>query len=194
MPGRCWLLSLLLVPLVAGVLSIACGGSSDDGEPPDLARIPTATLPNPLPEVSIVAGEAPQVAGTSYTIEAGDTLAAIADSLGTTVDELAQANGITDPTQLVVGQVLVIPGGVAPEEEVLSATVSPPPTSQPESTPPPPPSDADTYAVQSGDNASDIADRFGVTLEELAAANSTTIDDLRGLQVGDVLIIPTPSP
>ena len=47
--------------------------------------------------------------------------------------------------------------------------------------------------MQSGDNANDIALRFGVTVEELAAANHTTVDDLRSLEVGQVLIIPAPS-
>ena len=46
--------------------------------------------------------------------------------------------------------------------------------------------------VQSGDNANDIALRFGVTVEELAAANDTTVDNLRSLEVGQVLIIPPP--
>jgi LysM repeat protein len=50
-----------------------------------------------------------------------------------------------------------------------------------------------TYTVQSGDNANDIALRFGITVEELAAANNTTVDNLRSLQVGDVLTIPASS-
>ena len=52
--------------------------------------------------------------------------------------------------------------------------------------------DERTYAVQSGDIAADIAASFGITLEALAAANDTTVDDLRELVVGDLLIIPLP--
>ncbi len=197
MRARYWFLLLLLVPLSAGLVAVACGGSAEEDEAPDLASVPTATLPNPLPDIILVEGAEPQVAGTSYTIVAGDTLASIAAQFGTTVDEIAQANSITDPTQLEVGQVLVIPGGVASEEEVLAATAQPPPTSAPGATAEPArtpqPSDGQTYTVQSGDNSSDIADSFGVTLEELAAANNTTIDGLRSLQVGDVLVIPAPA-
>lgn len=198
MRARYWFLLLLLVPLSAGLVAVACGGSSGEDEAPDLASVPTATLPNPLPDFILVEGAEAQVAGTSYTIVAGDTLATIAAQFGATVDEIALANSITDPTQLVVGQVLVIPGAIAQEEEVLAATAEPPPTSaagataEPAQTPQP--SDGQTYTVQSGDNSSDIADNFGVTLEELAAANNTTIDGLRSLQVGDVLIIPAPAP
>ena len=44
-----------------------------------------------------------------YTVKEGDTLAGIADNFGITVDELMQANEITDAT-IVIGQELVIPG------------------------------------------------------------------------------------
>ncbi|GAG47541.1 unnamed protein product, partial [marine sediment metagenome] len=49
-------------------------------------------------------------------------------------------------------------------------------------------------------NASVIAERFGITLEELAAVNGVTTDELRALEVGQVLIIsadagaPLPAP
>ena len=39
----------------------------------------------------------------------GDTLALIAQDFGTTVDELQSINGIDDPDQINLGQVLVIP-------------------------------------------------------------------------------------
>jgi spore germination protein len=39
----------------------------------------------------------------------GDTLAAIAQQFGTSVEALQEANGIEDPDEIVVGQVLVIP-------------------------------------------------------------------------------------
>jgi LysM repeat protein len=42
-------------------------------------------------------------------VQQGDTLAAIAQRFGTTTQALQQANGIEDPNQIVIGQVLVIP-------------------------------------------------------------------------------------
>jgi LysM repeat protein len=39
----------------------------------------------------------------------GDTLALIAQRFGTTVEALQAANGIEDPDEIVIGQVLVIP-------------------------------------------------------------------------------------
>ena len=44
--------------------------------------------------------------------------------------------------------------------------------------------------VQGGDTAYGIALEFDVTLEELAAANGTTVDGLTNLFEGDELIIP----
>ena len=43
------------------------------------------------------------------TVAQGDTLAAIAQRFGTTVPALQAANGIDDPDEIVIGQVLVIP-------------------------------------------------------------------------------------
>ncbi len=51
-----------------------------------------------------------QDAGT-YTVASGDTLGAIANRFGVTVDDLVTFNGIADPNLLAVGQVLAIPGG-----------------------------------------------------------------------------------
>ena len=45
----------------------------------------------------------------TYTVKAGDTLNAIAVKFGTTVAAIAAANNITDPNQIAVGQILVIP-------------------------------------------------------------------------------------
>ncbi|HEV8044617.1 MAG TPA: septal ring lytic transglycosylase RlpA family protein [Rubrobacter sp.] len=44
--------------------------------------------------------------GGSYVVQSGDTLSEIAAELGTTVDDLAAANGITDPDFLSIGQTL----------------------------------------------------------------------------------------
>ena len=55
----------------------------------------------------------PPVSGKTYTVVKGDTLSEIAQKYGTTVDTLAQLNGIKDPNLIVVGQVLKLPGSTA---------------------------------------------------------------------------------
>ncbi len=50
--------------------------------------------------------------GVSYTVQRGDTLSSIAQRHGARVQDIINANRITDPTRVQVGQVLFIP--VAP--------------------------------------------------------------------------------
>lgn len=45
----------------------------------------------------------------TYTVQAGDTLGAIASRVGTTVAVLVELNELTDPNVLEVGQVLRLP-------------------------------------------------------------------------------------
>ena len=59
--------------------------------------VPTPTPPPPPP---------PQ---QTYVVQDDDTLAAIAQRFGTTVAALQAANGIEDPDEILIGQVLVIP-------------------------------------------------------------------------------------
>jgi LysM domain len=56
---------------------------------------------------------APAFAASTYTVRRGDTLARVAHQLGTSVAALAVANGIRDPDQIRVGQVLRVPSGAA---------------------------------------------------------------------------------
>jgi LysM repeat protein len=87
---------------------------------------PTAT-PTPLPTATLGASVATQVPRATYTVHAGDTLLGIANFYGLSVSDLMEVNGITDPTSIREGQVLIIP-----LERVITPGPSPTPT------PPPP--------------------------------------------------------
>ena len=106
-----------------------------------------------------------------YTVERGDSLWSIARRFGVTVQEIRDANDLTSDT-LSVGQFLIIPGisaGDDLEDNEENDTV---PT---------------TYTVASGDSLWSIANRFGVTANDLKSANGLTSNLL---SVGQVLIIP----
>ena len=47
-----------------------------------------------------------------YTVQEGDTLGAIAQTYGVSIEDLMAVNGITDPNLLRIGQILTIPSDV----------------------------------------------------------------------------------
>ena len=49
--------------------------------------------------------------GVSYTVQKGDTLADVAKKTGAKLQDIVNANKITDPSRIQVGQTLFIPGG-----------------------------------------------------------------------------------
>ena len=67
------------------------------------------------------------------------------------------------------------------------ATASPSPTAIPEPT-------QQTYTIKTNDTLSKIAKKFGLTLDELLAANKDTIKNPDKIKVGQVIIIPVPTP
>lgn len=181
------------------VVATACGGGSSAGGASDYSRVATATAPARLPDpIFASGGRVAPANGLHYTVQSGDSPSSIAAKFGISVEDLMSANGITDPTKLVAGEVLVIPGAsgtpvASPTATATTrangqATATPAATSAVAGRTPGPGEQA--YVVQSGDNASVIAARFGITVDELAAMNGTTANALRNLQVGDVLVVP----
>ena len=73
---------------------------------PSPSPTPVPATPAPTPALTAAPTPAPQ---QTYVVAQGDTLAAIAERFGTTVGALQEANGIDDPDEIFVGQVLVIP-------------------------------------------------------------------------------------
>ncbi|MBO9314185.1 MAG: LysM peptidoglycan-binding domain-containing protein [Chloroflexus sp.] len=70
-----------------------------------------AGAPRPTPTIAAL-----------YVVQVGDTLSAIAERFGVTVDELVAANNLTDPNVLQVGQTLLIPSLIATPRPSLTPT------------------------------------------------------------------------
>jgi murein DD-endopeptidase MepM/ murein hydrolase activator NlpD len=92
-----------------------------DGAVVQTNRVPTraeaaqqrATAAAPAPAAApahATAHPAPVAGPDSYTVQAGDSLYAIAKKLHVKSEDLAKANGITDPAKIRQGQVLKVPG------------------------------------------------------------------------------------
>lgn len=96
----------------------------------------------------------------TYTVRRGDTLAEIANRLGTEIDDLARLNGLRRPYRLQPGQVLKNPK--APKAAAASrASRAPAGASE----------GGGTYTVRRGDTLFAIAQRNATTVEALRRAN-----------------------
>jgi murein DD-endopeptidase MepM/ murein hydrolase activator NlpD len=117
--------------------------------------------------VALAAGVAALTAGAhlananQYEIRPGDTLSEIARRLDVSVQDLADANGIDDPDFIVAGRLLVVPSDAGSATE---------------------------YIVQRGETLSDIAEKVGVPVTQLAAANNLSDPNL--VPAGRLLSVP----
>jgi LysM repeat protein len=83
---------------------------------------PTATLV-PTPTRSPTPTLVPTPTLTIYVVQQGDVLGTIAKQFGTTVEAIAQANGITDANLIRIGQELLIPpAGATPAPVTPTST------------------------------------------------------------------------
>jgi murein DD-endopeptidase MepM/ murein hydrolase activator NlpD len=105
-----------------------------------------------------------QTTGPTYTVQEGDTLFSIARSFGVTVEALQEANNITDPSLLAIGQTLIIPGYEGIEGSLV------------------------TYRVQLGETLTGLAKRFGTSEADLIRINRLTNSE--ALFVGQSLVYP----
>lgn len=100
-----------------------------------------------------------------HTVKAGDTLFKIAQTYNTTIEELVNANGLTRPNDLAIGQNIFIPEASTPT----------------------------SYTVVAGDTMYNISRRFGISLDSLIQANPQ-ISNPNQIQIGQVINIPNTKP
>ncbi|HOL15331.1 MAG TPA: LysM peptidoglycan-binding domain-containing protein [Bacillota bacterium] len=113
-----------------------------------------------------------------YTVVAGDTMFSIAQRFGVSLDALIAANPhITNPNLIFPGDVLCVPDVTAPPQGRVPASC--------------PSGFQGRYTVVAGDSMFSIAQRFGVSLNALIAANPH-ITDPNQLFPCDVLCVPCP--
>ncbi|WP_322963541.1 M23 family metallopeptidase [Sphingomonas fuzhouensis] len=78
---------------------------------PPTPRVSSLPAPRPSWEVRPVTPDAREIADTTYIVQPGDTLRAIADRTGAGSEAIARANALTPPFMIRAGQRLTIPGG-----------------------------------------------------------------------------------
>ena len=97
-----------------------------------------------------------------YTVKKGDSLWLIANKNGVSVDDIKNANNLTNNT-LQIGQILIIPDKKTSTKEI-------------------------TYVVKKGDSLWLIANKYDTTVEKIKSANNLTNNTL---QIGQILTIPS---
>ncbi|GAA0313658.1 lytic transglycosylase [Psychrobacter aestuarii] len=127
---------------------------------------------------------------TKYQIKSGDTLLAIAKRYNVSVEALTAANDMTATTIIRAGDTLVLPKNAKAAPVTPAVTLVPKPQPSANSTPvatavatsremP------DTYTVQAGDTLMGIANRYGISYQDIATASG--IDANATLQIGQTL-------
>lgn len=175
--GRLGIASLALLALLLVILARFTGSTPTPSPSPTVfaggsptplqTPLPTAAPTTPPPTASPTLGSpTPTPAATPiiYIVKRGDSLTAIAERYGTTVQALQDANGIAPGEVIQPGQKITIPvpGGPTPTPHF--------------------------YTVKRGDTLSSIAERFGTTVEVLQRLNN--LPNRSFIRTGQVLRIP----
>ena len=159
------LLSLVLLTLT--LLAPSRVSAADSAQPAD----PEQPIPSDQPaDIQRVT----DIPGYVYVVEPGDDIWLIAVAHGLDMEALAAENNLEPPYLLQPGDKLWVPAAPATVHHA-----GPPARQQ---------AAGATYVVQAGDDVWQISQRFGVDMEELAAANG--INPPYWIQPGDKLLIP----
>lgn len=120
-----------------------------------------------------------------YAIQAGDTLSKIAINHNVSLDELIEANGevLSNPNLIYVGNVLMIPGNSNNNTTVIETLTKTNDNTELINK-------ENIYYVEKGDNLTEIAHKFNVSLDSLIAANKGKFYDPNLIYVGTALTIP----
>jgi LysM repeat protein len=123
----------------------------------------------------------------TYVVQAGDNLFRIAVNNDVSLEEMRAANPdlAGDAPVLQPGQVLQLPNCTASGAPAAQAPATSPAGSVATTAPS---GSGTTYTVQAGDSLFTIAQRFGITVDEIVAANS--LSNPNSLSIGQQLIIP----
>jgi LysM repeat protein len=94
--------------------------------------------------------------GSYVTVSRGDSLSLIASLNGMTVNELMQLNGLSNPNHVWIGQRLLVRGGGSASATSYNTVAS----------------DGSIHIVRRGETLSHVAQRYGLSIQQLMAMNN----------------------
>ena len=127
---------------------------------------------------------------TIHIVQPGENLNAIANNYGVTVEQIIQANNITNPDRIFRGQELqiwTVENSADEAAAIPGESLNPAPVQPAESV-----TTNTTYIVQPGEHLAQIAQRFGVSWPVIAQMNGISNPDR--VFAGQELIIPALNP
>jgi N-acetylmuramoyl-L-alanine amidase len=159
-------------------------------------------------------GAAPAGAAVPHVVQPGETLWSIAAANNLTTRTVAAFNGLSEDSQVVLGQTVQVPSTVEGYAALVNAGLAPADPAQPAAAPAAPapdgtgaapaPAAATTatvsagpapqghYKVRPGDTLGALAGSSGVSVDAMAAMNG--LDPSAPLQIGTVLKLPSGAP
>jgi hypothetical protein len=178
-PSEVALASVAPTPTATSVPSSSGTAPTPSGAPVDTPAPTTmpAPTPGPTPDPLTALPACPDRPGCyEYAIRRGDTLSAIADHWRIPLVTLEALNPeVTDPSTIVVGQVLYLARSPFARLQPCGDVA-----------------DCYLYVVRPGDRLSTIADRFGVSLTAILGANPR-ITDANAIYSGQTIRLPGPT-
>ena len=117
----------------------------------------------------------------NYTVKSGETLSEIAERYGTSVERLMQLNGLRSPQDLWAGSRIQVPGASPAARTTATSTAKAPVNLN-----------AREHKVLPGETLSEIADRYGIPMEQLVSLNKLAKPN--DLQAGATLKLRTTAP
>jgi LysM repeat protein len=142
-----------------------------------MLKIPSAAASDARP--SAVATRS--TGGTvTHTVASGETVSGVAKKYGTTVAAVVQANGLSSPDRIFVGQRLTVSGAASlPSSSAPGATSVPTATTASAS--------AGAHTVRAGETVSGLAKKYGTTVSAIISANNLRPSGL--IYVGQKLVV-----
>lgn len=135
---------------------------------PGTAAAPVVAKSAPAPER--------RTSGATHVLAKGETIGALAARYGVSSQAILTANSIDNPRSLRVGRKLTIPSANAPRPAAQAVASAPAKTQR------------TTHRLRSGETLGGIAQRYGVSTNDLMRANGIT--NPRSVRAGRNLVIP----